>query len=66
MKGVVTMSAFITIIICIIIILMLLICLIFLPTVITIIKMFYYEKVEGFVIDKEMKCIETSDAAGIL
>lgn len=48
----------------ILILLMILICLLFLPAIITIIKMLYYEQIEGIVIDKEIKHIETTDAGG--
>lgn len=63
MEGV-ALELFIFMFIIILILLMILICLLFLPAIITIIKMFYYEKVEGVIIDKEIKFIETTDAAG--
>ena len=58
------MEAFIIMVVLIIIILIVLFGILFLPSVITIIKMSYYEKVEGTIVDKEVKLIETPDARG--
>lgn len=58
------MSEFIVMIVCIFIILTFLIGLLFLPAIITIIKMKSYEKIEGTIIDKDVKRFDTSEASG--
>jgi len=58
------MGGFIVMIVCIFIVLGILFGLFFIPAIITMIKMAYYEKLEGTVIDKEVKWIETTDAGG--
>ena len=58
------MTELIIMTICSIVVIALLIYLLFLPAVITMIKMAYYEKVEGFITDKEIKLISTPDASG--
>ena len=59
------MDVFVVMIVCIFIALAFLFCLLFIPTVIAIIKMCFYEKIEGTIIDKEIKCIETYDINGM-
>ena len=60
-----TMGGFIVMIICIFIALGFFIGLLFLPAVVTFIKMGYYEKVEGTIVDKDVKRIDTTEASGI-
>ena len=59
------MGGFIVMIVCIFIVLAFLIGLLLLPSIITIIKMSSYEKVEGTIIDKEIKRIDTTEASGM-
>ena len=59
------MGEFIVMIVCIFIALAFLIGLLLLPAIITIIKMSYYEKVEGTIIDKEIKRIDNDEGSGM-
>ncbi len=58
------MGQILAIIILVLILLTILFGLLFIPAVVTIIKMTYYEKIEGSVTDKEVKRIDTPDAGG--